>query len=80
MFGLQEEVSPQAQASLKQGLDEALKANMYVPSLLFSCVFQRNLCRPIFTLKLEATQKEMSEALERSTETILHQVCLTYIF
>ncbi|KAJ7083438.1 hypothetical protein C8R44DRAFT_822442 [Mycena epipterygia] len=56
MFGLQE-VSPQAQASLKQGLNEALRANM-----------------PGFTLKVEAAQKEMSEALERSTETILHQL------
>ncbi|KAJ7264540.1 hypothetical protein B0H12DRAFT_1102177 [Mycena haematopus] len=55
-FGV-EEISPQVQASLRQGLDEALAANM-----------------PMFTLKVEATQKQMSEAVERSTETILQQL------
>ncbi|KAJ7921163.1 hypothetical protein B0H13DRAFT_160794 [Mycena leptocephala] len=55
-FGV-EEISPQVQASLRQGLDEALSANM-----------------PMFTLKVEAAQKEMSEAIERSTETILQQL------
>ncbi|KAJ6450972.1 hypothetical protein C8R47DRAFT_311357 [Mycena vitilis] len=57
-FGLPaEEVSPQVQASLRHGLDEALAANM-----------------PMFTLKIEAAQKEMSEAVERSTETIMQQL------
>ncbi|KAJ7851251.1 hypothetical protein B0H14DRAFT_2762006 [Mycena olivaceomarginata] len=55
-FGV-EEISPQVQASLRQGLDEALSANM-----------------PMFTLKIEAAQKEMEEAVERSTETILQQL------
>jgi hypothetical protein len=34
-FGAQEDLSPQVQASLKQGLDEALSANMYVCSLRY---------------------------------------------
>ncbi|KAJ6566634.1 hypothetical protein B0H19DRAFT_712564 [Mycena capillaripes] len=55
-FGV-EEISPQVQASLRQGLDEALSANM-----------------PMFTLKIEAAQKEMKEAVERSTETIMQQL------
>jgi hypothetical protein len=32
----------------------------------------------MFTLKVEAAQKEMSEAIERSTETILQQVSPIY--
>ncbi|KAJ7478303.1 hypothetical protein FB451DRAFT_183267 [Mycena latifolia] len=56
-FGAQEDVSPQVQATLRQGLEEALAANM-----------------PTFTLKIEAAQKEMKEAVERSTETILQQL------
>ncbi|KAJ6492147.1 hypothetical protein C8R45DRAFT_192072 [Mycena sanguinolenta] len=55
-FGV-EEISPQVQATLRHGLDEALSANM-----------------PMFTLKVETAQKEMSEAVERSTETILQQL------
>ncbi|KAJ7744761.1 hypothetical protein DFH07DRAFT_834265 [Mycena maculata] len=56
-FGAEEDLSPQVHASLRQGLDEALTANM-----------------PMFTLKVEAAQKEMSEAVERSTETIMQQL------
>ncbi|KAJ7770007.1 hypothetical protein B0H16DRAFT_237565 [Mycena metata] len=56
-FGVKDGLSPQVHAGLRQGLDEALAANM-----------------PMFTLKLEATQKEISDAVERSTETLLHQL------
>ncbi|KAF7363115.1 hypothetical protein MVEN_00663900 [Mycena venus] len=52
-----EEISPQLQASLRQGLDEALSANL-----------------PMFTLKVVAAQKEISEAIERSTKSILQQL------
>ncbi|KAJ7626691.1 hypothetical protein B0H17DRAFT_561006 [Mycena rosella] len=56
-LGAHEELAPQVQAGLREGLDEALAANM-----------------PRFTLKIEAAQKEMREAVERSTETILQQL------
>ncbi|KAJ7131925.1 hypothetical protein C8R46DRAFT_1140713, partial [Mycena filopes] len=56
-FGVQGGLSSQVHASLRQGLDEALTANM-----------------PMFTLKVEAAQKEISDAVERSTETLLHQL------
>ncbi|KAJ7203115.1 hypothetical protein GGX14DRAFT_570374 [Mycena pura] len=56
-FGAEGDVSAQAQANLKQGLDEALSANI-----------------PTFTLKVEAAQKEMGEAVERSTDAILQQL------
>ncbi|KAJ7036710.1 hypothetical protein C8F04DRAFT_1094154 [Mycena alexandri] len=56
-FGVEDGLSSQVHASLRQGLDEALTANM-----------------PMFTLKVEAAQKEISDAVERSTETLLHQL------
>ncbi|KAJ7473108.1 hypothetical protein B0H11DRAFT_1342612 [Mycena galericulata] len=56
-FGHEGELSAQVHASLRQGLDEALSANM-----------------PAFSLRVEAAQKEMAEAVERSTETILQQL------
>ncbi|KAJ7692863.1 hypothetical protein B0H17DRAFT_512489 [Mycena rosella] len=56
-LGAQEELAPQVHASLREGLDEALVANM-----------------PRFTLKIEAAQKEMREAVERSTAAILLQL------
>ncbi|KAJ6608917.1 hypothetical protein B0H10DRAFT_2066252 [Mycena sp. CBHHK59/15] len=52
-----EELSPQAHASIRQDLDDALNANL-----------------PAFALKVEAAQKEMEDSVERSTETILHQL------
>ncbi|KAJ7236845.1 hypothetical protein C8J57DRAFT_1376350 [Mycena rebaudengoi] len=52
-----EKLSPQVQASLRQGLDDALKANL-----------------PMFTLKVEAAQKEIKDSIERSTETILQEL------
>ncbi|KAJ7277107.1 hypothetical protein C8J57DRAFT_1308571 [Mycena rebaudengoi] len=52
-----EDLSPQVQATLGQGLEDALKANL-----------------PMFTLKVEAAQREMEESVERSTETILQQL------
>ncbi|KAK7036219.1 hypothetical protein R3P38DRAFT_2911032 [Favolaschia claudopus] len=51
------EISLEEHASLQQGLEEALSANM-----------------PKFTLRVEAAQKEISDALERTTEAILQQL------
>ncbi|KAJ7609459.1 hypothetical protein FB45DRAFT_805383 [Roridomyces roridus] len=56
-FGATEGLPAQVHASLQQGLDEALAANM-----------------PAFAMRVEAAQKEMAEAVERSTETILQQL------
>ncbi|KAJ7161775.1 hypothetical protein C8R43DRAFT_314608 [Mycena crocata] len=56
-FGKDGELSAQVQASVREGLDEALAKNM-----------------PRFALKIEAAQKEMTEAIERSTETIMQQL------
>jgi hypothetical protein len=65
---------------LRQGLDDALKANLYVRHSSFICDLDNVIPSPMFTLKVEAAQKEIKDSIERSTETILQEVSPFHYF